>query len=120
MAHRGAVAKVAYAHHNNNRNVLDEWVFRLQGANPIHQLRQTGEGVTPSPVCSVIGQKYSLKAEKILEFISQLFYGYIYAEFYSHFGASFFFCNLLVSVSTKIVQQYSAALDIWKLGNGGM
>lgn len=33
-AHPGAVSKVAYAHHNNNRNVLDEWVFGFQGTNP--------------------------------------------------------------------------------------
>jgi hypothetical protein len=42
---------VAYAHHNSNRNVLDEWVFRLEGTNPSIK-RQTGEGITPSPVCS--------------------------------------------------------------------
>lgn len=33
-AHPGADAKVAYAHHNSNRNVLDEWVFRLEGTDP--------------------------------------------------------------------------------------
>ena len=33
-AHPGAVAKVAHAHHNNNRNVFDEWVCGFQGANP--------------------------------------------------------------------------------------
>ena len=53
-AHPGAVAKVAYAHHNNNRNVLDEWVCCLQGANPLIYRRQTGEGKVPSPVCSLI------------------------------------------------------------------
>ena len=31
-AHPGAVAIVAYVHHNNNRNVLDEWVCCFQGA----------------------------------------------------------------------------------------
>ena len=46
-AHPGAVAKVAYAHHNNNRNVLDEWVCCLQGANPLIYKRQTGEGKSP-------------------------------------------------------------------------
>ena len=46
-AHLGAVAKVAYAHHNNNRNVLDEWVCCLQGANPLIYKRQTGEGKSP-------------------------------------------------------------------------
>ena len=33
-AHPGADAKVAHAHHNSNRNVLDEWVFRLEGTAP--------------------------------------------------------------------------------------
>ena len=33
-AHPGADAKVAHAHHNNNRNVFDEWVFGFQGTNP--------------------------------------------------------------------------------------
>ena len=33
-AHSGAAAKVAYAHHNNNRNVFDEWVCYFQGADP--------------------------------------------------------------------------------------
>lgn len=46
-AHPGAVAKVAYAHHNNNRNVFDEWVCCLQGANPLTDKRQTGEGKSP-------------------------------------------------------------------------
>ena len=34
LAHPGAVANVAYAHHNNNRKVSDEWVFGYQGTNP--------------------------------------------------------------------------------------
>ena len=55
-AHPGAVAKVAHAHHNNNRNVFDEWVCCFQGANPFIYKRQTGEGITPSPVCSLKGQ----------------------------------------------------------------
>ena len=29
--HHGAVANVAYAHHNSNGNVSDEWVFFCQG-----------------------------------------------------------------------------------------
>ena len=29
-ANRGAVANVAYVHHNSNRNVFDEWVFNCQ------------------------------------------------------------------------------------------
>ena len=33
-AHPGAAAKVAHAHHNNNRNVFDEWVCGFQGADP--------------------------------------------------------------------------------------
>ena len=33
-AHPGADAKVAHAHHNNNRNVFDEWVCCFQGADP--------------------------------------------------------------------------------------
>ena len=46
-AHPGAVAKVAYAHHNNNRNVFDEWVCCFQDANPLIYKRQTGEGKSP-------------------------------------------------------------------------
>ena len=53
--HPGAVAKVAHAHHNNNRNVFDEWVCCFQGANPLIYKRQTGEGKVPSPVSSFIG-----------------------------------------------------------------
>ena len=45
--HPGAVTKVAYAHHNNNRNVLDEWVCGFQDANPLINKRQTGEGESP-------------------------------------------------------------------------
>lgn len=30
-ADRGTVSNVAYAHHNNNGNVFDEWVFGCQG-----------------------------------------------------------------------------------------
>ena len=33
-ANRGAAANVAYAHHNSNRNVFDEWVFSCKRANP--------------------------------------------------------------------------------------
>ena len=55
-AHPSAVAKVAHAHHNNNRNVFDEWVCCFQDANPLIYKRQTGEGITPSPVCSLKGQ----------------------------------------------------------------
>ena len=46
-AHPGAAAKVAYAHHNNNRNVFDEWVCCFQDANPLIYIRQTGEGKSP-------------------------------------------------------------------------
>ena len=45
--HPGAVAKVAHAHHNNNRNVLDEWVCGFQDTNPLIYIRQTGEGKSP-------------------------------------------------------------------------
>lgn len=45
--HPGAVAKVAHAHHNNNRNVFDEWVCYFQDANPLIYKRQTGEGNNP-------------------------------------------------------------------------
>ena len=45
--HPGAAAKVAYAHHNNNRNVFDEWVCCFQDANPFIYERQTGEGKSP-------------------------------------------------------------------------
>lgn len=57
--HPGAVAKVAHAHHNNNRNVLDEWVCCFQNTNPLIYKRQTGEGKVPSPVSSLVGQKCS-------------------------------------------------------------
>ena len=33
-AHPGAAAKVAHAHHNNNRNVFDEWVCSFQSTDP--------------------------------------------------------------------------------------
>ena len=46
-AHPGAAAKVAHAHHNNNRNVFDEWVCCFQDANPLIYKRQTGEGKSP-------------------------------------------------------------------------
>ena len=46
-AHPGAGAKVAYAHHINNRNVFDEWVCCFQDANPLIYKRQTGEGKSP-------------------------------------------------------------------------
>ena len=45
--HPGAAAKVAHAHHNNDRNVFDEWVCYFQGANPFIYKRQTGEGNSP-------------------------------------------------------------------------
>lgn len=41
--HPGAVSKLAYAHHNNNGNVLDEWVWGFQGTDPSAKKR-TGEG----------------------------------------------------------------------------
>jgi len=34
----GAVATVAYAHHNSNGKVFDEWVFNFQGTKPIHRI----------------------------------------------------------------------------------
>lgn len=55
MAHPGAVTKAAHAHHNNNRNVFDEWVCGFQDADPLIHKRQTGEGKVPSPVSSLIG-----------------------------------------------------------------
>jgi len=62
---------VAYAHHNSNRNVLDEWVFRLEGTNPSTK-RQTGEGVTPSPVCSEKRQIATLNLKNIFLIFSLL------------------------------------------------
>ena len=59
----GAAAKVAYAHHNNNRNVFDEWVCCFQGANPFIYERQTGEGKSPF-TCKIT---YRLKCNPILE-----------------------------------------------------
>ena len=62
-AHPGAAAKVAYAHHNNNRNVFDEWVCCLQGANPLIYKRQTGEGNNPF-TCKLT---YRLNCNPIME-----------------------------------------------------
>ena len=53
--HHGATANVATAHHGNNGNVLDEWVFSCQISNPFTtRKRKTGEGVfIPSPVSTL-------------------------------------------------------------------
>ena len=55
--HHGATANVATAHHGNNGNVLDEWVFNCQSANPFTAVkRKTGEGQnTLSPVSTLRG-----------------------------------------------------------------
>ena len=46
-ADRGAVSNVAYAHHNSNRKVFDEWVFGCQGTthSPLYK-RKTGKGLS--------------------------------------------------------------------------
>ena len=50
-ADRGAAANVAYAHHNSNRNVFDEWVFSCQGTvevnNPLAVFAVQRGGCTP-------------------------------------------------------------------------
>ena len=53
--HHGADAKVAHAHHNNNRNVLDEWVYCLQGATRSSIKDKQVKEKVPSPVSSLIG-----------------------------------------------------------------
>ena len=55
--HPGAVAKVAHAHHNNNRNVFDEWVCCFQDANPLIYERQTGERKSPFTCFLTSGSK---------------------------------------------------------------
>ena len=82
--------------------------------------RQTGEGVTPSPVCSVISKKCSQKSKIISEIFSQLFYRKVNAEFHSPFGASLHFCNPLIGISTEVIQQNPAALNVRELANDGM
>ena len=53
-ANRGAAANVAYAHHNSNRNVLDEWVFSCQRTSPFTaQSRKQAETFTSPPVSSL-------------------------------------------------------------------
>lgn len=51
VAHHGAVAKVAYAHYNSNRFVLDDWIFGYQGAPHLLTEREMGEelSVVPHP-----------------------------------------------------------------------
>ena len=66
---------VAYAHHDNNRNVFGEWVFCYQGAYPFLQTqeKQVGDFCVPSPVSS-------LRAEIVTLFI-QFYYFYRYQIF---------------------------------------
>lgn len=51
VAHHGAVAKVAYAHYNSNRFVLDDWIFGYQGAPHLLTEWEMGEelSVVPHP-----------------------------------------------------------------------
>ena len=51
LIHHGAVAKVAYAHYNSNRFVLDDWIFGYQGAPHLLTEREMGEelSVVPHP-----------------------------------------------------------------------
>jgi len=45
IRHHGVSAKVAYAHHDSNKNVFDEWVLTFQATNPSTAIkRKTGEG----------------------------------------------------------------------------
>jgi len=48
----GATANVATAHHGNNGNVLDEWVFNCQAAthSPLYSGKQVRGIVIPPPV----------------------------------------------------------------------
>lgn len=46
----GVPANVAYAHHDSNRNVPDEWVCNCQGAYPFPISRETVERITLSCV----------------------------------------------------------------------
>jgi len=55
--HHGATANVATAHHGNNGNVLDEWVFSCQAAthSPSVKGEQVRELFIPSPVSTLRG-----------------------------------------------------------------
>lgn len=65
---------VAYAHHDNNRNVSGEWVFCYQGAYPFLQTKekQVGDFCVPSPVSSLRAKIVTL----LFNFLSFLHFGF--------------------------------------------
>ena len=65
-ANRGAAANVAYAHHNSNRNVFDEWVFNCQRARPFTaQSRKQAESFRTSPPVSSLNDDCSTTYSRI-------------------------------------------------------
>lgn len=81
---------------------------------------QTGEGNTPLTCLLTYSGKVKSEIEKNLDFFSQLFQRMIHAELNRLFGASVHFCNLLVGVPLKEVEENSAALNVRKIINGIM
>ena len=65
-ANRGAAANVAYAHHNSNRNVFDEWVFSCKRANPFTaQNGKQAESFRTSPPVSSLNDDCSTTYSRI-------------------------------------------------------
>lgn len=114
-ANRGAAANVAYAHHNSNRNVFDEWVFSCKRANPFtaQNGKQAESFRTSPPVSSLKGYLCSLNS-KIFEKLFELFHGDVYAEFYCPLGASLYSCDLLIGQTLKVVEDQPPLLYFGK------
>lgn len=104
LIHPGAVANVAYAHHNNNGNVLDEWVFGYQGTPLLATKGKQAESFCTSPPVSSLKSYLCSPNSKIFEKLFELFHGDVYTEFHCPFGASLHFCNLLIGQALKIVE----------------
>lgn len=114
-ANRGAAANVAYAHHNSNRNVFDEWVFSCKRANPFtaQNGKQAESFRTSPPVSSLKGYLCS-PSSKNFEKLFELFHGDVYAEFYCPLGASLYSCDLLIGQTLKVVEDQSPLLYFGK------
>lgn len=117
LIHPGAVANVAYAHHNNNGNVLDEWVFGYQGTPLLATKGKQAESFCTSPPVSSLKSYLCSPNSKIFEKLFEFFYGNVHAELHRPFCASLQFSDLLVGQSIKVIEAQSPSLRFRKFGD---
>lgn len=98
----GVPAIVAYAHHDNYRNVPDKWCMKLSRFAPLSHKRKTGETEIKFLLTCFLTK--TPKVKWLFQNFFQILYCLVNGKLYSHFGTAIYIRNFLIGHALVKIQ----------------